>query len=97
MIFKGLQGCAAAVLMLLLGMSASAQTPTEAQREAIRSNCVADYRANCSAIPPGGMASLVCLEQHEAQLSSACRTAVEAVKAPAPAAPAASPGEQTQS
>lgn len=91
-----LRACgAAAALVALMASVASAQVPTEAQREAIRSNCVADYQANCSSIPPGGMASLVCLEQHDAQLSASCRSAVEAVKVPAPATatPTAKPTE----
>ncbi|XWN29811.1 MAG: hypothetical protein ROR55_20245 [Devosia sp.] len=91
----GLRAYAATGVLALMASVASAQAPTEAQREAIRSNCVADYRANCSSIPPGGMASLVCLEQHEAQLSASCRSAVEAVKGPpsATATPTAKPTE----
>lgn len=73
-------------------VTAFAQVPTHAQQQAIRSNCVADYRANCSSVPTGGMDALICLEQHEAKLSPACKSAVEAVdhgssatSAPAPA------------
>ena len=65
---------------LLAAISASlAQTPTPAQQQAIRSSCVSDYRANCSSVPTGGMDALICLEQHEAKLSPACKSAVEAV------------------
>ncbi len=56
-----------------------AQTPSEAQQQAIRSSCVSDYRANCAGVPPHGMQALACLEQHEAKLSSACKSAVDAV------------------
>ncbi|MEM0909105.1 MAG: hypothetical protein AAGJ94_17195 [Pseudomonadota bacterium] len=74
--------------------AASAQTPTEAQRNALRSNCAADFRANCSSVSPGGMDALVCLEQHEASLSPGCKSAVDAVKgggsSAAPAAGSAS-------
>ena len=59
--------------------TALAQTPTPAQQQAIKSNCVADYRANCAGVPTGGMDALICLEQHEAKLSPACKSAVEAV------------------
>ncbi|WP_136658999.1 hypothetical protein [Nitratireductor sp. XY-223] len=59
--------------------SALAQAPTPAQQQAIRSSCVADYRANCSSVPTGGMDALICLEQHEDKLSPACKSAVEAV------------------
>ncbi|MEX3008596.1 hypothetical protein [Hoeflea sp. TYP-13] len=59
--------------------TAFAQTPTPAQQQAIKSNCVSDYRANCASVPTGGMDALICLEQHEAKLSPACKSAVEAV------------------
>jgi hypothetical protein len=71
---------------------ASAQVPTPSQRQALRSNCVSDYRANCATVPTGGMAALVCLEQHVDKLSPACKSAVLAAEgqpAPAAAAPAA--------
>ncbi len=64
--------------LVLTGLSV-AQTPTPAQQQAIRSNCVADYRANCSGVPTGGMDALICLEQHEAKLSPGCKSAVEAL------------------
>jgi hypothetical protein len=73
---------------------ALAQTPTAAQQQAIRSSCVADYRANCSSVPSGGMQALVCLEQHESKLSAACKSAVEAVDA-APDASVASTTPKT--
>ena len=63
----------------LSAVAAFAQSPTPAQQQAIKSNCVADYRTNCSGVPTGGMDALICLEQHEAKLSPACKSAVEAV------------------
>lgn len=74
---------------------AFSQTPTTAQQQAIRSSCVADYRANCSSVPTGGMASLVCLEQHESKLSPSCKSAVEAVDShsAAPAGASAKTGD----
>src|SRR4051794_289508 len=94
----------ATALVLCLGQLsvAYAQTPTSAQRNALRQSCRADYEANCSSVPPGGMASLQCLQQHADALSPACRSAVGAVSggggrrsnapAPAPArAPAPAP------
>jgi hypothetical protein len=66
---------------------ALAQAPTEAQREAIKSECRNDYIAHCSSIPPGGEASLQCLQKNMSNLSSACAGAVRAVEAPAAAAP----------
>src|SRR5690242_21090701 len=76
---------------------ASSQAPTDAQRAAIKSQCRSDYIAHCSSIPPGGAASLQCLQQNMASLSGACATAVKAVAAPAAAkaepAPAAAKEE----
>jgi Cysteine rich repeat len=65
-----------------LATPALAQAPSEAQREAIKSNCRSDYMAHCSSIPPGGAASLQCLQQNMGSLSSACASAVKAVAAP---------------
>jgi hypothetical protein len=62
---------------------AFSQAPSEAQREAIKSNCRNDYIAHCSSIPPGGAASLQCLQKNMASLSSACAGAVKAAEAPA--------------
>src|SRR5947208_2954702 len=71
----------ATALVLCLGQLslAHAQTPTSAQRNALRQSCRSDYEANCSSVPPGGMASLQCLQQHMDALSPACRSAVGAV------------------
>jgi hypothetical protein len=74
---------------------ASSQAPTDAQRNAIRSECRSDYEAHCASIPPGGAASLQCLQKNMSSLSPGCQTAVRAVEAPAApnteAAPAAAP------
>ena len=68
---------------------AFSQAPSQAQRDAIKSQCRSDYIAHCSSIPPGGEASLQCLQKNMSSLSSSCQTAVRAVEAPAAAAPAA--------
>jgi hypothetical protein len=74
---------------------AFSQAPTEAQRDAIRSECRSDYEAHCASVPPGGAASLQCLQKNMSSLSSSCQTAVRAVEAPtaskAEPAPAAAP------
>jgi hypothetical protein len=79
---------------------ALAQAPSEAQREAIKSECRSDYMAHCSSVPPGGEASLQCLQKNMSSLSSGCQGAVRAVEAPAapkaesaPAATTAKPAE----
>jgi hypothetical protein len=64
---------------IALATPAFAQAPNDAQRAAIKSNCRSDYMAHCSSIPPGGAASLQCLQQNMGSLSSACASAVKAV------------------
>ncbi|THD60039.1 MAG: hypothetical protein E7813_24010 [Bradyrhizobium sp.] len=61
---------------------AFSQAPTDAQRSAIRSQCRSDYEAHCASVPPGGMASLQCLQKNMSSLSSGCQSAVRAVEAP---------------
>jgi hypothetical protein len=75
---------------------ALAQAPSQAQRDAIKSQCRSDYMAHCSSIPPGGEASLQCLQKNMSSLSSGCQSAVRAVEAPAaPAATTAKPAADT--
>lgn len=75
-----------AFLSALVVAPALAQAPTEAQQKALRANCPADFREYCSGVPTGGMDALVCLEKNVDKLSSGCKSAVEAVDAPASAA-----------
>src|ERR1700682_4262545 len=75
--------------IFMVATPALSQAPTDAQRNAIRSECRADYQAHCASIPPGGAASLQCLQKNISSLSSGCQTAVRAVEAPAAAAPKA--------
>lgn len=81
--------------IFMVATSALAQAPTDAQRNAIRSACRADYQANCASVPPGGQAALQCLQKNISSLSSACQGAVRAVEPPAApkaeSAPAAAP------
>ena len=71
---------AATLVLALTDIHASiAQTPTTAQRNAIRQNCRSDYEAMCSSVPPGGSASLQCLRQNMSSLSPACQSAVGAI------------------
>ena len=80
-------GAFLATAMFAAAAPALAQAPTEAQREAIKSQCRNDYIAHCSSVPPGGEASLQCLQKNMSSLSTACASAVRAVEAPAAAAP----------
>jgi hypothetical protein len=96
----------ALALCITIGVPVFAQAPSEAQREAIKSNCRNDYVAHCSSIPPGGAASLQCLEKNMGSLSAACASAVKAAEAPtetkaepaaATAAPKEAPKQETKS
>jgi hypothetical protein len=81
-----------ALLVTAISMTATpafSQAPSDAQRAAIKSQCRSDYMAHCSSIPPGGEASLQCLQKNMSSLSSGCQSAVRAVEAPAAAAPKA--------
>jgi Cysteine rich repeat len=75
-------------VILMAATPAFSQEPTDAQRNAIRSECRSDYQAHCASIPPGGEASLQCLQKNMSSLSSGCQSAVRAVE-PAAAAPKA--------
>ena len=83
---------------LVMSTVAFAQAPSEAQREAIKSNCRSDYMAHCSSVPPGGAASLECLQKNMSSLSGACATAVKAASpaAETKAAPAAAPAAKEE-
>jgi hypothetical protein len=78
-----------AASLSLAAMPAFSQQPTQAQRDAIRSACRTDYEAHCASIPPGGAASLQCLQQNMSSLSSSCQSAVRAVEPAAESKPAA--------
>jgi len=89
-------GASTLVILLAPVTATYSQAPTDAQRSAIRSQCRSDYEAHCASVPPGGKASLQCLQKNMASLSSGCQAAVRAVEAPAapkaetaPAAPKA--------
>ena len=71
--------------LLAAAAPALAQAPSQAQRDAIKSQCRSDYMAHCASVPPGGEASLQCLQKNMSSLSSSCQSAVRAVEAPAAA------------
>jgi hypothetical protein len=71
-----------ATLGIAVATSAYSQAPTDAQRSAIRAECRSDYEAHCASVPPGGMASLQCLQKNMSSLSSGCQSAVRAVGTP---------------
>ncbi|MBR0840807.1 hypothetical protein JQ607_11465 [Bradyrhizobium liaoningense] len=82
-----------AAALFAVAAPAFAQTPTDAQKSAMRSACRSDFMAHCSSVTPGGVEAYQCLEKNMSSLSSGCQAAVRAVEpAAAPkteAAPAA--------
>jgi hypothetical protein len=83
------------VILFAPATAAYSQAPTDAQRSTIRSQCRADYQAYCASVPPGGKASLQCLQQNMSSLSSGCQAAVRAVEAPAAPKAESAPAEST--
>jgi hypothetical protein len=75
-------------LLLALSCEQASAQPTEAQRDAIRAACRADFMANCSGVQPGGKEAFACLLRNDAKLSPSCQTSVNAA-APKPSEPAA--------
>lgn len=62
--------------------AAAAEMPTDAQKEAIKSDCRSDFIKHCSGVTPGGrLPALECLEKNMASLSQACQAAVKPVEA----------------
>jgi hypothetical protein len=74
------------VISLDLVSPVVAQKPSQAQVNAVRQACPADYQTYCSNVPTGGSASLACLKRNAQSLSEPCQQAVAAISNPAPAA-----------
>jgi hypothetical protein len=68
---------------------AATQQVTQAQRDAIRASCRADFIANCSRVEPGGKDALECLRRNAVKLSDSCKIAIDAIapSAEVPTAP----------
>ena len=64
---------------LALASAALAQQPSQAQINAIRRSCRADYQAHCAGVPTGGRAALQCLQRNAASLSPPCQNSVAAI------------------
>ena len=73
--------CIAPVLgaFILLAGSAAAQQASEAERNAIRRACPADYKAHCANVPAAGRTAFSCLVHNIDKLSPLCKRAVRAV------------------
>ena len=66
-------------ILAISATAATAQMPTEAQKEALRSDCRSDFIAHCKGVSPGGIKAFDCLVKNESSLSEACQAAVKAV------------------
>lgn len=84
-------------LVLFQAAGAVAQQPTQAQANAIRQSCRADYQAHCASVPTGGSAALQCLQGNMASLSPACQSAVGATESGTAAPPSAGAAPPAQS
>ncbi len=68
--------------ILLVGASVtSAEMPTDAQKNAIKSNCRGDFIRHCAGVTPSGKPALVCLNNNMSSLSADCQAAVKPVVA----------------
>ena len=74
----------AALALAALAGTASAQRPSQAQADAIRQSCRADYQAHCADVPTGGQAALQCLQRNAASLSPPCQQSLAAIGGGAP-------------
>ncbi|MBJ7406719.1 MAG: hypothetical protein JHD07_26800, partial [Bradyrhizobium sp.] len=69
-----------AAALFATATGAIAQSPTEAQKSAIRSACRSDFMAHCSSVTPGGVEAVQCLAKNMSSLSAGCQSAVRAVE-----------------
>ncbi|MGN6748882.1 MAG: hypothetical protein ACTHJS_09855 [Xanthobacteraceae bacterium] len=81
----------AGCLVVLTLTPTAAQQPTQAQRDAVRASCRSDFMSNCSSVQPGGKEALECLLRNQSKLSAPCRSAVDAIAAPAASPTATAP------
>jgi hypothetical protein len=88
----------AAQIALLIAMAvgaageALAQQPSQAQVNAIRQACRADFKKHCARVSPNNSTrAMACLRQNVASLSSPCQQAMGAAAAPNVAAAPATP------
>ena len=75
--------CALIAAAVIVTATPSLAQVTEAQKEAVKSECRSDYMVHCSSVTPGGEAALQCLAKNMSSLSAGCAGAVKAVEAAA--------------
>jgi hypothetical protein len=84
-----------ALVCCLVASSAVAAELTDAEKDALRSDCRSDYFSYCSSVPRGPTV-LTCLQKNIASVSPGCRQALGALGgAPASAPETATPPAQT--
>ena len=66
-------------LSLASGAAMAMEIPSEAQKEALRTDCRADFIKHCKGVSPGGLPAFQCLAKNYGELSSACEAAVKSV------------------
>ena len=66
-------------ILAVSAATASAEMPTEAQKETLRSDCRSDFISHCKGVSPGGIEAFDCLVKNETSLSESCQAAVKAV------------------
>ena len=81
----------AGLAFVAVSAAAQAQAPSQAQQDAIRSNCRSDFLSKCSGVPRGGREALECLMKNKASVSAGCQGALNAISAPAAAKPEPKP------
>jgi len=80
-----------ALVCCLVASAAMAAELTDAEKDALRSDCRSDYFSYCSSVPRGP-AVLTCLQKNIASVSPGCRQALSALGG----APASAPSTTTQ-
>ena len=80
---RGATLCALIGAAVFVTATPSLAQVTEAQKEAVKSECRSDFMAHCSSVTPGGEAALQCLAKNMSSLSAGCAGAVKAVEAAA--------------
>lgn len=69
-------------LILSLALLAAPALAQTGGRAGLRSACMPDLKKLCSDVQPGGGRILKCMQDNRAQLSDACRAALDARKKP---------------
>lgn len=61
---------------LMLSDAAHAQNLSAAQMQALRTACETDVKKLCNGVQPGGGRILLCLKEHQAEVTPPCKDSV---------------------